>query len=441
MDSIYLDHNATTPTRPEVVDAMARCYAEVCANPASQHRPGQQARRILEDAREQISQILDVDLTPPRRDRLIFTSGGTEANNLAILGFARASSPRQPAEEEQAVRAAQPGQIIISAGEHPSVIEPAEHLLEQGWRLDTLGLTPQGVVCVEQLPPLLERIESAGTGVQLPSQQVVRLVSVQLANHETGVLQPIGELAAICDKAGVPLHTDAVQAVGKIPVSFRSLGVAAMSITAHKFGGPLGVGALIVRDGVPLAPLMFGGHQQAGLRPGTESAVLAVGMATALDLWQRGHAERARRLRSLRDRFEQALRTAMPNIAVHGADALGRQLDGRPGSGSATATPTRASASPTPKPDPRLPQTSNVAFPDFDGQVLLMALDLAGVACSVGSACSSGSTELSPTLRAMDLPGNLVASSLRFSFGITNTEAEIDEAVRRIVHVCGELRG
>jgi cysteine desulfurase len=430
MDSIYLDHNATTPTRPEVVDAMARCYGEVCANPASQHRPGQQARRVLEEAREQIAQILDVDLTPPRRDRLIFTSGGTEANNLAILGFARASSPRQPAEEEQTMRAAQPCQIIVSSGEHPSVIEPAEHLLEQGWRLDTLGLTPQGVVCVEQLPPLLENVETP-----------VRLVSVQLANHETGVLQPIGELGAICDKAGVPLHTDAVQAVGKIPVSFRSLGVAAMSVAAHKFGGPLGVGALIVRDGVPLGPLMFGGHQQAGLRPGTESAVLAVGMATALDLWQRGHAERARRLRSLRDRFEQALRAAMPNITVHGADALGRQLDCRPGSGSTTATPTRASATPTPKPDPRLPQTSNVAFPDFDGQVLLMALDLAGVACSVGSACSSGSTELSPTLRAMDLPGNLVASSLRFSFGITNTEAEIDEAVRRIVHVCSELRG
>jgi cysteine desulfurase len=209
----------------------------------------------------------------------------------------------------------------------------------------------------------------------------------------------------------VPLHTDAIQVVGKLPVSFHRLDVAAMSITAHKFSGPLGIGALAVRDGVPLAPLMFGGYQQSGLRPGTESVALAVGMATALELWHRQQDEYARRLRSLRDRFETGLRAALTNIVVHGTDAE------------------------------RLPQTSNVAFPGLDGQVLLMALDLAGVACSVGSACSSGSTELSPTLRAMDLPNSLVASSLRFSFGVTTTEAEIDDAVRRIVRVCGEIRG
>ena len=230
------------------------------------------------------------------------------------------------------MRATPPGQIIISSGEHQSVIEPAEHLLEQGWRLDTLGLTPQGVVRVEQLPTLLE---SCGTLV-VPTPAGTecadyhRLVSVQLGNHETGVLQPIDQLAAICNQAGVPLHTDAVQVVGKLPVSFRSLGVAAMSITAHKFRGPLGIGALVVRDGVPLRPLLFGGNQQAGLRPGTESAALAVGMATALDLWQQEHEEHARRLRSLRDRFEAGLRASLP----------GRQLHCRPRGGSTTATPT-----------------------------------------------------------------------------------------------------
>ena len=426
MQSIYLDHNATTPTRPEVVEAMSRCYTEIYANPASGHRPGQQARQALEDARERIAQVLDADLAPPRRDRLLFTSGGTEANNLAILGIARARNASLPSNTEN-----QPGQIIISSGEHQSVIEPAEHLLEQGWRLDTLGLTPQGVVRVDQLPPLL-------------NAAMPRLVSVLLGNHETGVLQPIGELAAICNRAGIPLHTDAVQVVGKLPVSFRTLGVAAMSVTAHKFQGPLGIGALLLRDGVPLAPLMFGGHQQSGLRPGTESAALAVGMATALDLWQRERDEYAQRVRSLRDRFEAGLRAGMPDIVVHGAAA------GAPGgqtflSASLSASlsgpgQTRMSAPPI-QPDPRLPQTSNIAFPGFDGQILLMALDLAGVACSVGSACSSGSTELSPTLRAMDLPSSLVASSLRFSFGATTTEAEIDEAVRRIVHVCRELRG
>jgi len=394
MQPIYLDHNATTPARPEVVEAMARCYSEGYANPASQHRVGQQARRQLEDAREKIAAILDVALAPPRRDRLIFTSGGTEANNLAILGIARASvSPLPQMGEGPGVRAA--GQVIISVGEHQSVIEPAEHLLEQGWRLDTLGLTSDGVVCAGQLPPLL-------------SEQT-RLVSVLLGNHETGVLQPVGELAAICHRAGVPLHTDAVQVVGKLSVSFRDLGVAAMTIAAHKFRGPLGIGALIVRNDVALAPLMFGGHQQSGLRPGTESVALAVGMSAALELWQREQDSHARQLTALRDRFERQLKRFLPDIIVHGEAAL------------------------------RLPQTSNVAFPGLDGEVLLMALDLAGVACSVGSACSSGSTELSPTLRAMGLPNDIVACSLRFSFGATITEAEIDEAVRRILHVCDEL--
>jgi cysteine desulfurase len=411
MDSIYLDHNAATPIRSEVVEAMARCYAEVYANPASAHRPGQQARQALEDARERIAQILDADLAPPRRDRLVFTSGGTEANNLAILGIARAQDSPLPPNlrsvpgEGPGERAGQLGltsssdskRIIISAAEHQSVIEPAEHLLEQGWRLDTLGLTSAGVVRTDPLAAMLAE------GVR-PD-----LVSVQLANHETGVLQPIGELAAMCNRAGVPLHTDAVAAVGKVPVSFRALNVAAMSVTAHKFQGPLGIGALVLRDGVPLSPLMFGGHQQAGLRPGTESAALAVGMAKALELWQREQVEHARRLRSLLNRFEAGLRGELPNVVIHGTAAA------------------------------RLPQTCSVAFPGLDGQILLMALDLAGVACSVGSACSSGSTELSPTLRAMDLPNALVSSSLRFSLGATTTETQVDEALRRIVHVCREL--
>ncbi len=440
METIYLDHNATTPTRPEVVEAMAEFGFAAYANPASQHRPGQQARRALEEARETIAEILGGELAPPQRDRLIFTSGGTEANNLAVLGIARAavgsrqsavgsrqsavgSVPQSPAPRLPSPNPQSPipnpsvGRIVISAGEHQSVIEPAEHLLEQGWRLDTLGLTPEGVVRADQLPPLLgdcpnfrghhaEAVVGENGTVPLDA---VRLVSVQLGNHETGVLQPVAELAAICNQAGVPLHTDAVQVVGKLPVSFRALGVAAMSVSAHKFQGPPGIGALLLRDGVPLAPLWFGGHQQEGLRPGTEPVALAIGMATALELWRKEQDEHARRLTALRDRFERGLRAVVPSIVVHGTTAK------------------------------RLPQTSNVAFPGHDGEMLRMALDLAGVACSVGSACSSGSTELSPTLRAMVLPNDLVKSSLRFSFGATTTEAEIDEAVRRIAHVCDEI--
>ncbi len=231
-----------------------------------------------------------------------------------------------------------------------------------------------------------------------------------LGNHETGVLQPVAELAALCNARGVPLHTDAAQVAGKLPIDFRRLGVAAMSLAAHKFRGPLGVGALVLRSDAAPQPLAFGGHQQGGLRPGTESVALALGMAVALDLWRHEWEAEAQRLQTLRDRFEQGLRTGYPELVVNGAAAL------------------------------RLPQTSNVAFPGLSGQILLVALDLAGVACSVGSACSSGSTELSPTLRAMGLPKSVVESSLRFSLGATTTEEDIDAAVRRVLHVVDELR-
>jgi len=384
MESIYLDHNATTPVHPEVVQAMDHCYAEGYANPASQHRPGQRAKKVLEDARERIAEILGADLTGNRPDRLIFTSSATEANNLALLGIARAYQTG-------------PGQVIISAVEHSSVIEPAEHLLEQGFRLDTVGVTPQGVVRVDQFASLLG--------------EKTRVVSVTLGNHDTGVLQPVAELAALSNAAHVPLHTDAAQVAGKLPVHFRRLGVAAMSIGAHKFRGPLGIGALIVRDGVPMVPLCFGGHQQGGLRPGTESVALAVGMLTALELWQQGQEEYAQRLTALRERFEERLKAGVRDLVISGLGA------------------------------PRLPHTSNVAFPGIDGQMMLMALDMAGVACSVGSACSSGSVELSPTLLAQGLPKEIVSSSLRFSLGATTTAEEIDEACRRILYVYKELGG
>ncbi len=393
MDCIYLDHNATTPTRPEVVEAMAACYRAGHANPASQHRLGQRARRVLEEAREAVAELLGANLTASPPDRLIFTASGTEANNLAVLGIARAAS-RRAAQRGRA--AGETDQIVISAIEHASVIEPAEHLMENGWRLDTVAARTDGVIHLDRLSSLLG--------------EHTRLVSVMLGNHETGVLQPVDEVVALCRPLGIAVHTDAVQVAGKLPVDFRRLGVAALSVAAHKFQGPLGIGALILRAEVEVEPLLFGGHQQEGLRPGTESVALAVGMKTALELWHKEHQQHARRLTELRNRFEQGLKDSLPDVVVNGEAG------------------------------PRLPHTSSVAFPGLDGQMLLMALDLAGVACSVGSACSSGSTELSPTLRAMQLPHPIVASSLRFSIGATTTEAEIDEAVRRIVHVVRQLQ-
>ena len=385
MEAIYLDHNATTPIHPEVVEAMARCWREGHANPASQHQLGQKARRVVEDAREEIAEIFGAKVSSPRADRLIFTSGGTEANNLALFGISRAFAGDPP------------GRVVVSAVEHASVLEPAQHLLDLGWRLDSLGVDSDGVAKVDRLDDLL--------------CQETRLVSVMLGNHETGVLQPVAELARRCNEAGVPMHSDAVQVAGKLPIDFRGLGVAAMSVAAHKFRGPLGIGALIVRDGVRVEPLHFGGHQQWGMRPGTECVPLVVGMATALRIWQKEHETHFHHLLRLRDRFESGLKSGFPELVVNGTGAE------------------------------RLPQTSNVAFPGLDGQILLMALDMAGVACSVGSACSSGSSELSPTLLAMGLPKPVVASSLRFSFGATTTESEIDEAVRRILMVVHELRG
>jgi cysteine desulfurase len=402
MQTIYLDHNATTPTRPEVIEAMARCWAAGHANPASQHQPGQQARRLLEDARSRIAELLGADLDRRQGDRLVFVSGGTEANNLAVLGIPQAggganAGPRSRLVPESPLNGPSgPGRIVVSAIEHSSVLGPAEHLLEQGWRVDTLGVDANGVAAVDRLAPLL--------GDQ------TRLVSVMLANHETGVLQPVAELAAVCQRAGVLLHTDAVAAVGKLPVHFGRLGVAAMSVAAHKFQGPLGIGALVLRHDVRLMPLMFGGHQEGGLRPGTQTVALAVGMQTALELSCREQEEHARRLTTLRDQFEAGLLAGYPGAVVHGAAV------------------------------PRLPNTSNVAFPGLEGQILVLALDLAGVACSVGSACASGSSELSPTLRAMGLANDLVASSLRFSLGATTTPAEVAEAVRRVIDVCRQLR-
>ena len=384
MDSIYLDHNATTTLHPEVAEAMAQCQAQDYANPASQHQAGQRASKVLEDARERIAEILGVRLSGSGADRLIFTSSATEANNLAMLGIARAYQTGS-------------GQIIISSIEHPSVIGPAEHLLERGWQLDTLSVTGDGVVRADHLAQLLG--------------EKTRVVSVLLANHDTGVLQPVAELARMCNEAGVPLHTDAAQAVGKVPVHFGELGVAALSIGAHKFRGPVGIGALILRDGVPIEPMMYGGHQQRSLRPGTEPVVLAVGMQRALEIWQAEQESHARRLATLRDRFEARLSGGIQDFVVNGVSAE------------------------------RLPNTSNVAFSGLDGQTLLIALDMTGVACSVGSACSSGSVELSPVLMAMGLPNKIVSSSLRFSLGATTTEAEIDEAVRRILHVHDEMGG
>lgn len=384
--SIYLDHNSTTPMLPEVVVAMDEYSAGAYANAASQHQAGRQVRKRLEQAREEVARILGASVEGRTPDRVIFTSGGTESNNLALLGMADAAEALRP----------QPYKAIISAIEHPSVMGAAEELERRGWQIHRLKVDAHGIVQLQQLDEWLSE---------------ACFVSVMLGNNETGVLQPVPEIARRCRDAAVPLHTDAVQVAGKLPVSFRGLGVDAMTVAAHKFHGPLGIGALILRHETNLRPRMFGGFQQAGLRPGTEPVALAIGMQTALQVFESAGVERAARTRVLRDRFEAELSSGYAGLVVNGCDAE------------------------------RLPGTSNVAFPGLDRKELFLALDMAGVYCSTGSACASGSSEPSPVLMAMGLGADIVASSLRFSLGATTTEAEIDAAAKRILEVCAKMKG
>jgi cysteine desulfurase len=362
---IYLDHASTTPMLPEVWEAMRPYAVEHFGNPASAHAAGRKARQALEDARERVAHCLGAS-----PDEVIFTSGATEANNLALFGLA--GSP--------------PGHILVSPIEHPCVMEPLKQLAGRGFEVEYLPVGRDGVV--------------SGRG-----RPEARLAVVMLVNHETGAIQPIPVLSTQYSV----LHTDAAQAAGKIPISFRDLGVASLSVSAHKFGGPKGVGALLVRKGVTLAPQLFGGHQQQGRRPGTESVMLAVGMAAALESNVSRLADTAELLSRRRRGFlEQLERTCAP-VVVNG-----------PADGS--------------------PYILNVSFPGCRADLLLMKLDLAGVACSTGSACSSGSLLPSPVLQAMGVPDDVLRSAMRFSFGPATTDEELAEAARRIAEAVRRLR-
>ena len=387
LQRIDLDHNATTPLWPEVAEAMLVVYRGGSANPASQHAAGRAARRIVESAREAIGHALGARLATHAADRVVFTSGGTESNHLAILGLGLAQEAKHG-----------PGRIVVSGLEHPSLVGAAEQLVARGWERTRLSATSDGVVRLDELEHAL-------------SDERTRLVSVMMANHETGAVQPVVEAARLCRAAGVLFHTDAVQAVGKLPVDFQTGDFAALSASAHKIGGPVGIGALVVRHDVPLVPLLVGGFQQQGIRAGTEPTALIAGLRRAVELWEAHRAEWTARLVALRARFESALVAQLTEIVIHAAGAT------------------------------RLPQTSNMAFIGVERQSLVMALDQAGVCCSTGSACASGSSEPSPVLRAMGLPTAQVESAVRFSFGPEQTSDDIDAAVERVVAAVRTLRG
>ncbi len=365
---LYLDSNATTPILPEVWHQMQPFLADVFGNPASAHQHGRRARKALEDAREKLASLLDA-----HADEVIFTSGATEANNLAVFGLSGAP----------------PGHLVSSPIEHPCVIEPLRQLARQGFTLDYLPVDANGSVVPGKVDPN------------------TRLVAVMLANHETGAIQPVRELLERV--SGAFFHCDAAQAAGKMPVRFHDLTVTSLSLSAHKFHGPRGIGALLLRRGAKLHPLLWGGHQQQGRRPGTEPVALAVGMAIALEIACREQEQRLQHVARLRSVFLDAVGARAAPVVVNGAEKS-------------------------------LPHTLNLSFPGLNSDALLMALDLAGVSCSTGSACSSGSLLPSPVLQAMAVPPDVLRSAMRFSFSHLLTLAEAEEAARRVIHVVRRLR-
>jgi len=355
----FLDHNATSPLDSRVLEAMLPFLHGETGNASSRHGYGRASRAAIEQAREQVA--ANVGAHP---SQVIFTSGGTEADNLAILGICAGLEPSQ---------------ICVGATEHPAVMRPAQALQKQGWQLAKIAVDGGGKLDVQSLAQNL--------------QQPTGLVSVMTANNETGVLQDIPAIAGQARQHGAFMHTDAVQALGKIKLDFYALGVHAMSLSAHKIGGPQGAGALIVDKRLDIQPLLYGGGQEKGLRSGSENVAAIVGFGAACVWVQQELVMRTATMSALRGQLEQGLRRL-------GAVIFGEQVS-------------------------RIPNTSFFAFPDIDGETLVMALDKQGFAAASGSACSSDSTEPSPVLLAMGVEPDLAKGAIRVSLGAGNTALQM----------------
>jgi cysteine desulfurase len=376
---IYLDYNATTPAHPDVVDAMTRLLRDEYGNASSVHAFGQRAKMIVDEARVQVAALIAADAAD-----IVFTSGGTEADNFALRGAAEtmADSGRR--------------HLIASAIEHEAVLATLKALERRGWTTHLLPVGPTGVVSPDALRSAI-RPDTA-------------VVSVMHANNEVGTIQPVAELAGIAREHGALFHTDAVQTVGKIPVSVRSIGADLLSLSGHKFGGPKGTGALWIRRGVRLTPFMTGGRQERNRRAGTENVPAIGGLGVAARAARETLPAVAESISTLRDRLENGVLTHVPGTSINGDRTQ------------------------------RVPNTSNISFDGIEAESLLIALDLEGIAVSTGSACSSGSLEPSHVLRAMGLPQARTRNSLRFSLGRGTTEAEIDFVIEKLPGLAARLR-
>ena len=377
---VYFDYNATTPLAPEVTDAVVRTMREVFGNPSSIHHFGQQAKATLDDARSAVASLLNADPS-----EIVFTSGGTESDNLAIRGAAEALEP------------AGRRHLIASGIEHEAVLNTLRALARRGWRTTLLAADASGLVSPDRLRDAID----ADTA----------LVSVMHANNEVGTIQPVAALAAIAHEHGALMHTDAVQSAGKIPVDVRALGVDLLSLSAHKFNGPKGAGALWIKRGTRMQPTVTGGKHERNRRAGTENVAGIAGLGAAARHAAGKMPADAARVGALRDRLETGVLRDVPGTAVNGAR------------------------------DSRVPNTTNISFERVEAESLLIALDLEGIAVSTGSACSSGTLEPSHVLKAMGLPSHRTQNSLRFSLGMFSTQEEVDRVVAVLPSLVEKLRG
>jgi cysteine desulfurase len=376
---IYFDHNATTPVDPAVAETIMRVLTEEFGNASSVHHFGQRAKAVLDDARSSLAALIGGEPS-----EIVFTSGGTESDNFALRGVAEALEPTGRRH------------LIASSIEHEAVLVTLRALARRGWTVTLLPVDASGIV----KPEALEQAVTPDTAI----------VSVMHANNEIGTIQPVAELAKIAHVHGALMHTDAVQSIGKIAVDVRTLGVDLLSLSAHKFNGPKGAGALWIKRGARVTSILTGGKHERSRRAGTENVAGVAGLGVAAKLAAKKVTTEAPRIGALRDRLESGILARVPGTALNGAR------------------------------DPRVPNTTNISFEAIEAESLLIALDLEGVAVSTGSACSSGTLEPSHVLRAMGLPSPRTQNSIRLSLGAGNTDAEVDFVVSKLPGIVDKLR-
>jgi len=378
MKRIYLDYNATTPIHPEVLETMLPYYRDSFGNPSTIHFFGQETKKATEEAREKVASLLGAN-----PEEIVFTSGGTEADNFALKGVAFAL-------EEKGRH------IITSAIEHHAILSTCQYLEKRGFKVTYLPVDRHG-----WLDP--QKVQDAITKDTI-------LISIIYANNEVGTIEPISEIGEIAQRRGVYFHTDAVQTVGKVPVKVDKLKANLLSLSAHKFYGPKGIGALYIRNGTHIHSLIHGGHQERVHRAGTENVPGIVGLGKAAEIASREMEEEVKRIENLRNKLEKKIKENIPHVYVNG------------------------------HPSKRSPNTLNVSFEFAEGESLLLNLDLKGIAVSTGSACTAGSLEPSHVLKAMGVPPQLAQASLRFSLGRDTKEEDIDRTVETLKEIVGRLR-